>query len=427
MSTLQGTTLGKYDITGKLGEGNMATVYLGNDPFNSRNVAIKVAHPEMLRDAEGGEEFRRMFFNEAKIAGMLKHPNMVAVYDAGVEGDVCYIAMEHVPGGATLKDHTKPGKLLPLEDVVQVVFKCAKALDHAHRKGVIHRDVKPANIMLTDDRDIKVVDFGIALVTRPGASGTHVQGYVGSPLYMSPEQVRQENISTQTDIFSIGVVLYELLTGKHPFIAGNLAAIIHRIASEEPVSIKKLRDGLPDILHTIMKRTLRKDPSQRYKTCMDMAGDLSLVFDQLSISDEGVSDHEKFNQVQDLKFFKSFNDAEKWEVINASQWLEFQPGQAIVTEGEQDSSFYILVSGEAVVRKGERELQALSQGECFGEMGFISRDKRSASIFSRSDVLVLKVSASRIERTSVNCQFRFQKVFLNTLVQRLRATTEKLT
>ena len=147
MPSLENTTLGKYDIVREIGRGNMATVYLGKDPFADREVAIKVALPDILKDEELGAKFRKMFFNEAKVAGMLKHPNLVSIYDAGVADDLCYIAMEYVPGDRTLHEHCTPERLLPVVDAVQIIFKCAKALDHAHRLGVIHRDIKPRNVL----------------------------------------------------------------------------------------------------------------------------------------------------------------------------------------------------------------------------------------------------------------------------------------
>jgi serine/threonine protein kinase len=185
--------------------------------------------------------YRKLFFNEAKVAGKLRHPNIVGVFDAGVEGDVCYIVMEMIFGGRTLFDHCQPDSLLPIEDVVRVIFKSARALDYAHRQGVIHRDVKPRNILLTEDGEVKLSDFSIALRTQGDATDTQVHGYIGSPLYMSPEQVKDDTITNQTDIFSLGVVMYELLTGRHPFAADNLPAIAHRITEKIPTPLLEMR------------------------------------------------------------------------------------------------------------------------------------------------------------------------------------------
>jgi len=166
--------LGKFEINRQIGRGSMGVVYEGYDPFSNRIVAVKVARTDSLKSPEAGARFRKMFFNEAHTAGKLKHPNIVEIVDAGVDGEACYIVMEMVPGGKTLKPFCSPDNLLPYETVIEIMFKCAKALDYAHREGVIHRDIKPTNILITDDMDVKIADFSIAHlmsihVSRAGA------------------------------------------------------------------------------------------------------------------------------------------------------------------------------------------------------------------------------------------------------------------
>ena len=421
------TTLGRYDIAGEIGKGNMATVYLGHDVINHRDVALKVANPEMLRDESSGQTFRTMFLNEAKLAGVLKHPNIVSVYDAGFEDDICYLAMEYINGSETLHGHCDASTLLPIEDVVQIIFKSAKALDHAHRHGIIHRDVKPANILLTENGDVKLADFGVAIFTRcDDMAATQLTGYAGSPLYMAPEQITQPDVTTQVDLFSLGLVMYEMLTGKHPFYANTIPAVAHRIINEPHVPISQSRAETPDILEAIVRKLLKKSPEDRYKTGLDVAADLSSVFEHLSLSEQDISDREKFNLVRDLEFFTNFSEPEIWEVINASTWAEFQPGETMIYEGQLDNSFYILVSGDATVRKGEVDVYSLTRGECFGEIGFITREKRTANVVANSSVWVMKISPPLIENASAVCQLRFHKEFLSTLANRLRIMTEKV-
>ncbi|TFH41911.1 MAG: cyclic nucleotide-binding domain-containing protein [Lysobacterales bacterium] len=426
MPDLSNTTLGKYDVIREIGRGSMGVVYQGHDPFTGRNVAIKVALPESLQDERSGARYRKLFFNEAKVAGKLRHPNIVGVFDAGVEGEICYIVMELIAGGRTLFDHCQPASLLPIEDAVRVIFKSARALDYAHRQGVIHRDVKPRNILLTVDSEVKLSDFSIALRTQGDATDTQVHGYIGSPLYMSPEQVRDDTITNQSDIFSLGVVMYELLTGRHPFAADNLPAIAHRITEKRHTPLAEMRPDAPPILARILDRALCKQTGQRYRMGLDVAADLSLVYDHIKLLDEQLPGDEKFKLVRSLAFFDDFTEPEIWEVINSSGWLDFAPGSEIIAEGELDTSFYIIISGDVTVFKGEMEVDELHQGDCFGEMGFIARKERSATIIAKTGVTTMNVRPSMIERASLHCQLRFHKVFLSALVARLSQATERL-
>lgn len=426
MLDLNNKSLGKFEVAEEIGRGSMGTVFLAHDPFSSRNVAIKVANPEQLQDPTQGKRYRKMFFHEAKVAGRLRHPNIVQVFDASLEDDFCYIVMEYIPGDKTLYEHIKPGNLLPLEDVVRIAFKCARALEYAHRNSVIHRDIKPRNILLTDENDVKIADFSIALLFEPEATETQVHGYVGSPLYMSPEQILEAPLSNKSDLFSLGATLYEMLTGKHPFAGDSLPAIIQKITEQPHVPVCEARQDVPAVLGHIVDRCLMKNPDDRYKTGLDLAADLSLVYSHIELLEEEVSNDDKFNLVKELTFFNEFTEPEVWEVINASGWQEHNPESRIITEGDIDSSFYIMVAGEVEVRKGEQPVYVLKQGDCFGEMGFIAGTERTASIITRTPVTTMKVRASLIERASLQCQLRFHKVFLSTLVQRLSHTTERM-
>jgi eukaryotic-like serine/threonine-protein kinase len=404
----------------------MGTVYRGYDPFHGRSVAIKVANRDSKQLNAAGVNPRRLFFNEAKVSGRLKHPNIVAIYDAGVQDDTWYIVMEHVDGGRTLQAYCQPNTLLATVDVVRIVFKCAVALDYAHRKGVVHRDIKPRNILLPDSGEVKLADFGVAMITQFDATETQLGGYVGSPLYMSPEQIRDEGVSSRSDLFALGVVMYELLTGRNPFAGDSLPAIIHKISHDRHVPLRQLRSGAPQILEHILDRTLRKRPEDRYQTGIDLAGDLSLVFDELSMPRPETSSYQQFESVRDLRFFSEFTEPELWEVIHACHWHEFSPGQAIINEGEVDDSFYVIVSGNVAVKKGDVTVELLSQGDCFGEMGFIVGRQRSATIVASTAVSVMQVRASLIERASPTCQLRFHKMFLHTLVERLSSATTRI-
>lgn len=417
-------TLGKYQVVREIARSGMGVVYLGHDPFIDRPVALKVALSESLKDEETGERYRKMFFNEAHTAGMLRHPNILEIFDAGVDGDICYIVMEYINGGKTLKPHCKPGNLLPVNHVVEIIFKCAKALDYAHRQGVIHRDIKPSNLLYTEDADVKVADFSIAHLARPDAAQTLPMGFMGSPRYMSPEQVQQDDITHQTDLFSLGVVMYELLTGVHPFMSDSFSALIHKVINEDPPPMLQHRADLPRRLDKIVQRALRKDPTTRYKMGMDLASDLATACSYLDRPQEDISIKHKFKEVTRLDFFQGFPEEEVWEVIRASIWQEFGPDDKIVTEGEIDDAFYMLVAGTVVVKKGDGVVSTLKSGDCFGEMGYITKVKRTASIVATGPVSLIKINFTLLEQVSEDCQLRFCKAFLRTVIRRLSLTSD---
>jgi serine/threonine protein kinase len=334
--------------------------------------------------------------------------------------------MEYVAGGRTLQRHTRPNTLLAIEDFVRVAFKCAKALDYAHRKGVIHRDIKPKNILLTEQGEVKVSDFSVALRTGLDVTETQVDGYLGSPLYMSPEQVRGESLTHKSDIFSLGVLMYELLTGKTPFAAAGIAAVIYQITAKDPVPATQIRTEIPIALQDILDRALRKDPNDRYASAIELAADLSRIVDELGLEEESPSRTERFHLLRKLSFFDEFPEPEIWEVLNAAIWQEYEPDDAIIHEGEIDNSFYVIVRGEVAVRKRDMEVDALREGDCFGEMGSLPGRQRSVGIRAKGQVSAIKIRSSLIEQASKDTQLRFHRVFLNKIVERLSRANEKI-
>lgn len=418
--------LGKYEISDVVGRGSMGVVYKGYDPFSDSSVAVKVALADSLKDKEVGPRYRKMFFNEAHTAGMLKHPNIVDILDAGAQDETCYIVMELVEGGETLKKYTSGENLLPLEQVIEIIFKCSKALDYAHRQGVIHRDIKPTNILIDDDMNVKIGDFSIAHLMSSDTTNTMPMGFVGSPRYMSPEQVQEDNITNQTDLFSLGIVMYELLTGKHPFYADSFSRLIHKIINEKHPPLKTHRQDIPDILEKIVHHALQKNPDKRYKMGLNMAADLSLAFDYLEKPEQDIAIQEKFNAIQQLEFFSAFPESEIWEIIRACIWQEFKPDDEIIVEGDIDDSFYIISGGSVNVLKGDKVVGSLGKGDCFGEMAYLSKTERTATIRARDYVSLMKINATLIDQVSVDCQLHFSKVFMQTLVKRLSMTTAML-
>lgn len=260
--------LGRYKVLKELGRGAMGVVYLGKDPTIQRFVAIKTMRLDENDDSDKLQEMKARFFREAESTGRLSHPNIVTIFDAGEEGPLGYIAMELLEG-TTLKDWSRKPKLLSFEQVISIVATVAEAMDYAHQQGVVHRDIKPANIMLTKEQVIKIMDFGIAKIAMSAKTQTNI--VMGTPTYMSPEQIAGKKVDGRSDMFSLAVVMFELLTGRPPFLADNVSALLFAIAQTPHPSLKALRPDLPPTVKNVMDRALQKDPAQRYRRASEFA------------------------------------------------------------------------------------------------------------------------------------------------------------
>ncbi len=267
-------TLGRYEIIRQLGKGAMGVVYLGQDPRINRITAIKTFRFSEDFEPEQIKELKEKFFIEAESAGTLSHPNIVTIYDAGEEQELAYIAMEYLEG-ENLQGLTKEEKLLPMRRVIDLVADIADALDYAHQKGIVHRDIKPANIMLLKSGIVKITDFGIARITSSSQTQTGV--VKGTPYYMSPEQISGQRVDGRSDIFSLGVMLYQLLTGNLPFSGDSLAALMHQIMNVTHVDPRQYNPKLVKPLVDIINKALEKDREKRYERATHMASHLRML------------------------------------------------------------------------------------------------------------------------------------------------------
>jgi len=413
--------IGKYVIINKIGKGSTGMVYLSHDPYYRRDVAIKVYDIEEDFDADRAKVSRKMFFNEAHMVGMLQHPNIMPIYDAGEEDGKYYVVTEHIQGARTLAAYCRPDNLLRVDDVVEIIYKCAKALHYSHGRGVIHRDIKPSNVMLTIDNDVRIIDFGIAIVSDSEVS--RIEGIAGSPSYMSPEQVQSEELTPRSDLYSLGAVMYELLTGFRPFRADNLSKLLHQIVYATPPPIHTYRNDLPEELEIVVANTMFKEPGKRVSSGAALAAELTRVYKDLRQKYDSLDKQEHFDVLRTLTFFHEFSHAEIWEVLRASDWHEYQDGEDIVKEGEIDDRFYIIVTGKVVVQANGSSLGTLANGDCFGETSYVRGAKRQASIRADGAVTILRASSTLMEQVSSACQLRFNKVFLRSLINRLQGTT----
>ena len=278
--TVQKPMLGRYQVEKELGKGAMGVVYLGRDPKINRVVAIKTMALSQEFDADELTEVKERFFREAETAGRLNHPNIVIIYDAGEEHDLAYIAMEFLKG-KDLTGHTKSNNLLPAKTVLDVIAKAADALDYAHTQNVVHRDIKPANIMYDPDKsEIKVTDFGIARITD--SSKTKTGMVLGTPSYMSPEQLSGAKVDGRSDLFSLGVTMYQLLAGQLPFQADSMATLMFKIANEPHAPVTVIKAELPESVNAVIEKALQKDPAKRFQRGSEFATDVRACAAQIS-------------------------------------------------------------------------------------------------------------------------------------------------
>lgn len=262
--------LGRYEIISEIGQGAMGVVYKATDPLIDRTVAIKTINLGLAQEEK--EEYEGRFYQEAKAAGRLSHPNIVTIYDVGKSGEVAYIAMEFLQG-RELRDILNDEQVLPVAQVLDIVLQVALGLAYAHEHGIVHRDVKPSNIMVIRNGHVKITDFGIARMESASVR-TQTGMVLGSPKYMSPEQVMGRLIDQRSDIFSLGVMLYEMLTGKAPFAGENVNAIMYQTLNGIPPPPSTLNSAVPDMLNFIVAKALAKNLDDRYQNAKDLADDL---------------------------------------------------------------------------------------------------------------------------------------------------------
>ena len=419
-------TIGKYPVIKEIGSGATSRVYLARDPFANRDVAIKVFLFAQDSDPQAERMTHKAFVTEASLAGKMNHPHIVDIFDAVVEPDYSYLVMEYVPG-VTLEAHSDVDTLLPLGKVVEIVFKCVRALEYAFQHGVIHRDIKPGNIMLSQSGETKVGDFGASFQQRHGQETTQITG-VGSPAYMSPEQIRMETLTQQTDIYSLGVTMYRLLTGRLPYTASTHAGLTYAILNTPPPEIIRLRPDLPELLAKIVMKAIAKDLAVRYPSWLEFGKDLSLAFTSLRLAGESVSDSERFNQLRDMAFFQDFGDVALWEAIRVGRWRQIDAGTVVIQEGGQGDSVYLLVEGEVGVTLMGKGISTINPGGCFGEVLYFADagSKRTTTIVATEKIVVLEIKSDALRAATDGCQVAFNKAFMRVLIDRLTQANLRL-
>ena len=420
--------IGKFQLRRVLGKGASGTVYLALDTFSGKDVALKVLDQQVVASPDFERTVTAQFLNEASLAGELKHPHIAEIIEASVSRESGYIALEYVPGG-DLSQYVQPGKLLTPEQAIQVAFKCCGALDYAFRQGIVHRDIKPANIMVVSGTNIKVADFGAAfLKTGPEQPATEEGGEIfGSPYYMSPEQIAGQELGMHSDMFALGVVLFELFTGKRPFTGSSLEELFAKINSEPAPAPSSVRGEIGKEVDEILLRMLGKKPEDRYGGWAEAALDLAKA-GRLTLSQKSIADSDKFEALRKVPVLERLNDAEIWELVHAGSWSRVPARTAIVREGDEGKSLFFLGSGNAKVIKSGRLLNMLSAGECFGEMAYIKEGgmARQATVEAGDDTLLAEFNPDMIAKTTVNCRLQLTTALLHMVVDRLAVANQRI-
>jgi len=404
--------IGNYEIQGVLGRGESATIYLGRELFPARDVAIKVYDPQLLA-SEDRALFRSLFLKEALLAKKLTHPNITQVYDAAADDERAYIVMEYVQAGSLDRYCVAEGLLDP-KRVAAILERVCDALSYANALGIVHRDLKPANILMGADGEPKVADFGVA---HTAFAFDATRGLVvGSPAYMAPEQLERKPASMQSDMYSLGIVMYKLLMGELPFPPDTPAALMTRILLGNLPRPGEGRSGLPPLFDEIFARATARDPAARYASWEDFAADLRRIAEP-----EGAGSDERVAQLRALPFFRDFSRTALAEVAAMGRWFDVRGGSVLVGENDPGYSFFVLVRGQMRVTRGGTLLRIHGAGQCIEETAFLRRSaaRRFATVTAVTDCTVIEFDPDVLWLASDECTRRFDQAFLAALAERL--------
>lgn len=415
--------IGDYTIVREIGRGATAVVYLAHGPQHPDPVALKyVSFVDKARDeARWNRRLLKLLRAEEGLARKLNHPNIIKIYETVIAQDFAYVVMEYF-AGQSLEQYCSYEKLLPVHRVTSIVFKCCMALDYAYRQGIVHRDIKPANVLVDANDNVKITDFGLAINVhkKSDVDSTFITG-VGSPAYMSPEQIKNYPLNQKTDLYSLGVMLFHLLTGRLPFRAKNPGQLVYKIINADPPSASALNPDVPEAMDAVIRRALEKDLYSRYANGADFAKDLSGIQFKICEEDMQLPDRSRFGMIRRLPFFTEFEDIEIWEVARFSSWRVVDELSQLVREGSTDQRFGIILEGEVELSIEGKSVTTLGVGEVFGETAYLDAVNRrqDVSAVSRSVVRYLEVTPAALSLASEECREHFRERLVGSLIRRL--------
>ncbi|WP_079433645.1 serine/threonine-protein kinase [Zoogloea sp. LCSB751] len=415
--------IGKYKLLREVGRGATATVYLAEHPQYPEPVALKLIRfdDKSKDEAKWNRRLLKLLRAEMDVSRRLDHPNIIKIFDAAVEKDYAYIVMEYFPG-TTLEPYCTFQNLLPLHRTIGIIFKCCMALDYAYRQGIVHRDIKPANILIDEQDNVKITDFGLALnISKKSESdSTFIMG-VGSPAYMSPEQIKGYPLNQKTDLFSLGVVLFHMLTGRLPFRAKNPAQLIYKILNTEPPLVSQINADLPEQLDTVIRKALEKDLYSRYKNGADFAKDLSAVRYKILDDTSLPQDTTRFSILRKMPFFVEFEDVEIWEILRISRWRKVDSNTLLMREGDADQRFGIVIDGRVEISVDGHRVCEHSYGEVFGELAYLDQQehKHMNTVVTTTSTVYLELNPASLSLATDECQEAFRSRLVTVVARRL--------
>jgi hypothetical protein len=415
----------RFEILNELGRGAAGEVHLAYDTYMQRDVALKFARASAFDNPEEGQRFRKMWLNETRLAGKLQHPFIIQIHEAGNTGEFDYLVMEYASGG-TLKQYTAFDNLLPLDRLVDILYKICNALDYANRMGVLHRDIKPANVLLGEHGSVKVSDFGAAFCSE--SEVTQVFN-VGTLAYMPPEHFRKRPPTIQTDIYAVGVMAYQLLAGALPFSADSHESLIfQKLCGDDDVPLEQRRQDLPAALCAAVSRAMHRDMAERYASWREFCDDLAAALPDVDRVADAQYDSSRFESLRKLSFFAEFPDTEVWETVGICRWVERAAGVALFLEGDRGSGFFIVTGGKASVVKNGVEINCAQAGDCIGELAYIDAENniRSATVVASTPLSAVEIDGKSLRLASAALQARFARTFMVIMVARLRNSDRRL-
>lgn len=412
--------IGRYTIGRRIGSGTCGVVHQSLDNLLGRVVAVKLSPVGEAHVSTGKVPgAQRAYQTEIIAAGKLTHPNIVTVYDAGQFEELNYLVMEAVEG-KSLKEYGKGKTLLPVGEALRIISACCEALDYSHKQGILHRDIKPANIMLSFDGSVKLLDFGIAVGLDDGGALKKKGPTLGTPNYMSPEQILGRELASQSDFYSLATVLFELLTGRQLFKAKKVKDLFRTVVHQKAPRLTAIRPDLPDGLADILAKALEKKPRARFQTGREMAEAIEPFLRTFrTVEQRPLSQQRLIKQLRQQTFFKTFSDVEVALLLERVQVRTYEPGEQILSKGEQVRRLLVITDGAVKCTRGIKFSAIMGVGQCIGETGFINGISEPRNYNALSSVTALEFSSDALAKLPPKIHLHYYRHVSDILVDRL--------